>query len=224
MLNIFRRLFSRKRQCPDCGFVALSREFKRVKTGTLDVSPTKARNIGGYKSKRTLNKGKKMAMFNMDTSGTSGTSGASNDPTSRSYSAPDEGTSGEGTSGEGTSGTSGDSPQDWSGPSEAPNTNENEPNKDTSGTSGEGTSGTSGTSGDATVEAAAELSSSSTSGEGTSGEGTSGTSGDADAPNANENEPNKDDSGTSGEGTSGEGASDEGTSGDSTSSGTSGNH
>ena len=30
MFNMFKRLFSRERQCPKCGFVGNSRQFKRI--------------------------------------------------------------------------------------------------------------------------------------------------------------------------------------------------
>ena len=61
MFNMFRRLFSRKRECPECGFQGKPRDFKRVST---KVKATPEANSSGSSG-------------STGSSGSSGSSGAS---------------------------------------------------------------------------------------------------------------------------------------------------
>ena len=61
---MFRKLFSRKRECPECGFQGSPRDFKRVKADLLDE-----------KTKEKLNNASLGIGSSSGDSGTSGTSG-----------------------------------------------------------------------------------------------------------------------------------------------------
>ena len=64
MFAMFRKLFSRKRECPECGFQGSPRDFKRVKADLLDE-----------KTKEKLNNASLGIGSSSGDSGTSGTSG-----------------------------------------------------------------------------------------------------------------------------------------------------
>ena len=67
MFAMFRKLFSRKRECPQCGFQGSPRDFKRVKT--VDLLDEKTRE--------KLNNASLGIGSSSGDSGTSGTSGTS---------------------------------------------------------------------------------------------------------------------------------------------------